>query len=265
MPGGSIILYFGSMRTPLLILVAFAFNSVVYAYQDGDSTKKSKDWLTKNHYLDLSIGIGENVIINSFQWDKFFPILRNRVKIGFGFRMNMANYHDKPFYTAPPQQGPTHIRDTLHISRQTVYYFNLQFAFDIALLKWWDAGMNIDLVGASWGPTAEGKYYSSTFGSNGDIKDLESETFNAMLFGHNDFGNLNSQFFLRFWPSDNVYIKTGMGLSTFISHTTLPLNNGNTRFSAGSYTGFVSLGWTFGRSEWVPIGNGRPRLGTPGF
>lgn len=241
------------MRTSLLILIAFTFSGIIHAYSDGDSTKKPNNWLTKNHYLDLSIGIGENVIVNSFQWDKFFPILKNRVKIGFGLRMNVANYNDKPFYTAPPQQGPTNIRDTLNTLRQTVYYFNLQFAFDVMLLKWWDAGMNIDLVGASWGPTAEGRYYSAAFGSNGTTQEVQPETLNLMLFGRNDFGYLNSQFFLRFWPADNVYIKAGMGLTTMHSHTTVPLNNGNTRFSAGSYMGFVSLGWTFGRSEWIPL------------
>jgi hypothetical protein len=251
------------MKKNLLLILLLILPAFIYAFNEGDSTKKSPNWLTKNHYLDLSMGLGENVIVNSFQWDKYFPILKNRIKIGFGIRMNVANYNDKSFFTAPPQQGPTQIRDTLTIAKQTVYYLNLQFAFDVMLMKWWDAGMNIDLVGASWGPVAEGKYYSSAFGSNGTTQELQPETLNAMLFGHNDFGNLNSQFYFRFWPVDNVFIKAGMGLSTFISHTNMPLNNGNTRFSAGSYMGFVSLGWTFGRSEWVPIGNERQR--TPGF
>lgn len=224
----------------------------LYSISEGDTTKKCLKVWKENHHLDLSMAIGEDVMLSSFQWDKLFPIaLKKRIKIGFGTRMNIANYWDKSFYTAPPQRV-NNTFDTLTMSHQTVFFFNLQFLAEIALLKWWDVGMNIDLVGVSWGARTDGNYYSSAFGHTGSNQTALPENLNLMLFGNNDFGNLNSQFYLRFWPSDKVFIKAGMSLATFTTLTDAQLNNGNSRFHAGSYMGFVSLGWTPGRNNWVP-------------
>jgi hypothetical protein len=251
-----------------LLLMTFVLTGNLFSQTKTDSTSKKKFRFKNDNYLDASIGLGENVVVNSFQWDKLFAVAQNRIKIGFGLRMNIANYWNKSFYTAPPQRV-NNTFDTLTIDHQTIYFLNLHFVFDVALLKWWDVGMNIDLVGASWGPTGEASYYSTANGYNGTRETVSPETLNLMLFGHNDYGNLNSQFYLRFWPSSNVCIKAGMGLTTFITHTNNNLVNGNNRFNAGSYTGFLSLGWTFGRSEWKPIGSlglrRTTRTTTPGF
>lgn len=250
---------------PLFISV-FIIVANLHSQKNTDTIIPKKFRFKNDNYLDLSMGLGENVVVNSFQWDKLFSVARNRIKIGFGLRMNVVNYWNKSFYTAPPQRVNDSF-DTLTLDHQTFYFLNLHFAMDIALLKWWDVGMNIDLVGASWGPTGEASYFSTANGYSGTRETVYPETLNLMLFGHNDHGNLNSQFYLRFWPSSNVCIKAGMGLTTFITHTNNSLTNGNTRFNAGSYTGFLSLGWTFGRSELSGSGGGnlRNKDKTPGF
>lgn len=224
----------------------------LHAFNDGDSTKKCVRAWKENHHIDLSTAIGDEVLVSSLQWDKLFPIaLKKRIKVGFGVRMNVANYWDKSFFTAPPQRV-NNTFDTLVMAHQTVYFFNLQFLAEVALLKWWDVGMNIDLVGVSWGARTPAVYYSKSAGFNGTQETVLPENLNLMLFGNNDFGNLNSQFYFRFWPSDKVFIKAGMSLATFTSLSDNPLNNGNSRFHAGSYMGFISLGWTPGRNSWVP-------------
>lgn len=223
-----------------------------YANWNGDTTKKCIRVWRENHHIDLSTAIGEGVLVSSLQWDKLFPIaLKKRIKIGFGTRMNIANYWDKSFYTAPPQRINNSF-DTLTMAHQTVFFFNLQFLAEVALLKWWDVGMNIDLVGISWGARTIGNYYSTASGYSGTSQTALPENLNLMLFGNNDFGNLNSQFYFRFWPSDKVFVKAGMSLATFTILTDAALNNGNSRFHAGSYMGFVSLGWTPGRNSWIP-------------
>ena len=248
----------------LAFIILFGFLNSGFSMNDGDSIKKGAILWKENHYIDLSMDLGESVVYNSLQWDKLFAIARNRIKIGFGARFNVGNYWNKSFYTAPPQRIGGAF-DTLTIQHQIVYSLNLQFVFDVPLLKWWDVGMNIDLVGVSWGPTAPASYYSYATGNNGSTQNVSPENFNLMLFGHNDFGNLNSQFYMRFWPSNNVCIKAGMGLATFISHTDVALNNGNNRFNAGSYMGFISLGWTPGRNELNADYIGRRKLITPVF
>jgi hypothetical protein len=252
-------IYFTLIGLLLVLPACFSMN-------DGDSTKKCLRAWRENHYIDVSIGLGDNIVNSSLQWDKLFPVANNRIKIGFGVRMNVANHWKKSFFTAPPQRT-NGMQDTLTVDQQTVYYCNLMFVTDFVLLKWWDAGMNIDLVGASWGPQADGSYYSHAYGDNGTRQTISPETLNLMLFGRNDFGNLNSQFYLRFWPSNNVSIKAGMSLGTYISHTDNALNNGNTRFNSASYMGFLSLGWTPGRNAWKE-GTRRkikPIIGTPSF
>jgi len=183
---------------PVFLFIFSAF-SALYSQTNTDTTTKKKFSFKKDHYLDLSVGLGENVVINSFQWDKLFPIaLKKRIKIGFGARMNIMNYWNKNFFTAPPQQKPGTSFDTLRIAHQTTFFLNLQFLAEIALLKWWDIGMNIDAVGFSWGPVTPASYYSNSFGHNGTTQNTSPENLNLMLFGKNDFGNLNSQFYLSF-------------------------------------------------------------------
>lgn len=257
-------LQLANMKKFLFLFIFCMVTSRCFSISDGDSTKIKSPIFRENHYLDVSIGLGEKTTLTSIQWDKFFGIARNRIKIGFGVRMNVANFWNQQYYTAPPQRLNGAF-DTLSVAHQAVYFLNLQFVFDVPLLKWWDVGMNIDLVGASWGPKADGAYYSNATGHNGSTQNVSPETLNLMLFGHNDFGNLNSQFYMRFWPADNVFIKAGMGLATFTNQTDAALNNGFNRFGTGSYLGFVSLGWTPGRNEWESIGSKRAKLITPAF
>jgi hypothetical protein len=236
----------------LFLLLVFGLTADTRAANDGDSTKKCVKVWKENHYLDLSWGLGENATIGSFQWDKLFPIaLKKRLKIGFGARMNVINYWNKDFFTAPPQRVEGAGFDTLRMEHQTTYFFNLQFLAEVALTRWWDVGMNIDLVGASWGPQTTALYYAHATGDNASAQTATPENLNLMLFGKNDFGNLNSQFYFRFWPSTNVALKAGMSLATLTNITDAPLNNGNSRFHAGSYMGFLSLCWTPGRNAWV--------------
>jgi hypothetical protein len=250
-----------------LLFVVFTFGLFLCsrAMHDGDSTKKCIKVWKENHYLDLSWGLGENTTIGSIQWDKLFPIaLKKRIKIGFGARMNVINYWSKDFFTAPPQRVEGAGFDTLRMEHQTTYFFNLQFLAEVALTKWWDVGMNIDLVGASWGPKTSALYYSYSTGDEASAQTVVPETLNLMLFGKNDFGNLNSQFYFRFWPSSNVALKAGMSLATLTNLSEVPLNNGNSRFHAGSYMGFLSLCWTPGRNVWVRCKK-NPGITTPIF
>lgn len=236
----------------LFLLIGFCLNTQVFSMNDGDSTKKCLRAWKENHLIDLSIGLADNVVLNSVQWDKLFPIaLKKRIKIGFGARMNIINFWNKDYFTAPPQRVEGAGFDTLRLNHQTTYFLNLQFIAEVALLKWWDIGMNIDIVGVSLGPANDASYYSYATGNNGTLQSTHPETLNLMLFGKNDMGNLNSQFYFRFWPSNNVFVKAGMSLATLTNSSDQPLSNGNSRFHAGSYLGFLSLGWTPGRNEWV--------------
>lgn len=243
-------------RIFLITFLIFISRLCAFSYSDGDSTNKCLKAWRENHHIDLSIGIGESVVLNALQWDKLFPIaLKKRIKIGFGARLSVINYWNKDFFTGPPQQKPGTSFDTLRSQHQTTYFFNLQFLAEVALLKWWDVGMNIDLVGVSWGPVTPALYYSNSSGNDGSIQNTQPENLNLMLFGKNDFGNLNSQFYMRIWPSKDVSLKFGMSLATLTNLTEMPLSDGNSRFHGGSYMGFVSLGWTPGRNEWIKVGN----------
>lgn len=239
----------------------------VHATADGDSTKKCVQIWKENHMVDLSLTVGNNIMISSLQWDKLFALgfTKKRLKVGFGARMNISNFWDYSMFTGKPQRTAPGIFDTLVMKHQTTYFLNLQFIAEVALLKWWDIGMNIDLVGVSWGPKAEGSYYSHASGDSASLQLAQPENLNLMLFGNNDFGSLNSQFYMRFWPAKNLCIKGGMSLAVFTSLTENGLNNGNNRFHNGSYMGFISLAWTPGRNAWVPVKKKPRTIITPSF
>lgn len=215
-----------------------------------DSTKKKNRIWRDNHYLDISMTGGEDLFMSSLQWDKLFGVAwRQRVKVGFGIRVNMANCWNYDLQTAFYNRPSGQQFDTLVVPQQTSFSVNLTFAAELSLFKWLDIGLNEDLVGASWGETTTGTAFSSTHTAPVTTQNVRPATLNAFLFGRNDRGSLNSQFYLRFWPSNDFFIKAGFSIVHLTQRIDDQLPYGSVYFMARN-AGFISLGWTPGRNEW---------------
>jgi|GEM_PF-4184980 len=255
----------------ILLLCYIVSAALTLRAQTGEIPKdtvapvKGKAW-KENHYLDISMAGGENIFITSVQWDKLFGIAwKKRVKIGFGVRVNMANTWAKdfrtPFYNRPDQNT----FDTLRMDQQTTFFVNLTFLAEISLFKWMDAGLCEDIVGVSFGERGEGSLYGESVPFGGIRQSTHPALFNAFLFGQNDRGSLNSQFYLRFWPTNDFFIKGGFGISHITQSTDADVSANGREFRAADYLGFISLGWTPGRNEWIGKKKPRPTLITPSF
>jgi hypothetical protein len=235
--------------TCLIVILLFAVESG-FAGNTSD-TLKSKPW-KENHYVDMSLSLGQKIFTGSVAWHKMFNIAwKKRIRLGAGLRFNMANVIDRTFVTAFPARPEGGSYDSLFLDDHTIYSLNLTFNADISFTRWLDAGMNIDVVGVSFGETSDASYQSATFSPSASTEQANPELLNVFLFGRNDRGSLNSQFYLRFWPGENFFVKAGFSIYHIIENTSNTLNFSNNRFFTDANMGFVSLGWTPLRTAWI--------------
>ncbi len=95
--------------------------------------------------------------------------------------------------------------DTLSVQRPFVNAVNVSANAGYHFSSKWMAGFNIDLVGFSFGRTS-----SAILTSNGITRTeptAKPASFNVLLTGDNDYGSLNSEFFLKYKLADKWGIK----------------------------------------------------------
>jgi len=106
--------------------------------------------------------------------------------------------------------------DTLTVQRPFTNSLNLTANFGYNYNRWY-AGFNIDLVGVTLGRTT-----SAILTSNGTTTTEPSARparFNVLLTGDNDYGSLNSEFFLRYRLSQRWSVK-GIYQFLFVEYKT---------------------------------------------
>jgi long-subunit fatty acid transport protein len=182
----------------LLALLALSITGVATA-QKMDNPKTQQ-------FVDLSFGFGSkqgSVVAGYFyNWNlgkskKFF--------IGTGVRFNTF-YGTGVNYTSAPASlaGDKLKEDTLLAPKPAAYSLNLLINLGYNVTPKFQAGFNIDLIGASFGP--EG---SLVFISNGIPTTTKAKPagFNVLLVGNNDKGSLNSEFYARYKITDKFGAK----------------------------------------------------------
>ncbi|GAC1449359.1 MAG: hypothetical protein NVSMB7_11370 [Chitinophagaceae bacterium] len=95
--------------------------------------------------------------------------------------------------------------DTLTVQRPFVNSINLSANFGYNFNRKWSAGFNIDLAGFSFGRTS-----SAILTSHGITRTepaAKPASFNVLLTGDNDYGSLNSEFFMKYKLAERWGIK----------------------------------------------------------
>jgi hypothetical protein len=95
--------------------------------------------------------------------------------------------------------------DTLTVQRPFVNSANLSANFGYNFSAKWSAGFNIDLVGFTFGRST-----SAILTSNGITRTepaAKPASFNVLLTGDNDYGSLNSEFFLKYKLAERWGVK----------------------------------------------------------
>jgi hypothetical protein len=155
---------------------------------------------------DLSFGFGNkqgSVVAGYFyNWNlgkskKFF--------IGTGVRFNTFYGTAVNFTSAPASLAGDKLKeDTLLAPKPSASSMNILINLGYNITPKLQAGFNIDLIGASFGP--EG---SPVFISNGVSTATKAKPagFNVLLVGNNDRGSLNSEFYARYKITDKFGVK----------------------------------------------------------
>lgn len=162
-------------------------------------------------------------------------------KIGLGTRMASSYSFGKNSYTTADASliGAGRV-NTLDINRALTFSANLAFIVLYPLSEKWDLGMNIDLVGLGFGSDRDGLYTGPS--SFNGTQNASPSSFNALLGGRTDRGQLDSEFFVAYRFADFT-LRTGW--KHFVSEysTTTSLDDGNRRFRKSSDSVFVAAAW----------------------
>ncbi len=194
---------------------------------------------------DLSFGFGNkqgSVVAGYFyNWNlgknkKFF--------IGTGARFNTFYGTGVNFTSAPSSLAGDKLKeDTLLAPKPSAFSINILINLGYNITPKLQAGFNIDLIGASFGP--EG---TPIFISNGVATTTKAKPagFNVLLVGNNDRGSLNSEFYARYKFTEKFgakiayqYLFTELVTTTKVQTT--PEQNDRFRNKAG----LINIGFSY--------------------
>ena len=173
-----------------------------------------------NQFVDVSSAIGSNEGTISASFARNWR-LGNKKKLEMGLGIRATSYFGakKEFYTAPARLARSNTIpfaivfagheeknvDTLTVQRPLVASLNLSANFGYHFGSKWYGGINIDLIGFTVGRTT-----SAVLLSNGNTTTepaAKPTAFNVLLTGDNDYGSLNSEFFVKYKIAGRWYLK----------------------------------------------------------
>jgi len=195
-----------------------------------------------NHTVDAAFGIGDGttaaVSLNNFYG---IALLSRTLSPGLGIRV--ASYFGRDnvsFSTADADLIRSNKTNTLSISGAQTNSVNLSFHLKGEILPRFELGFDIDLIGFSFGNSRFGDYSSSNASLAG-LQPAHASSFNVLLGGKPDRGQLDSEFYAAYWLSDDWALRAGF--SHFISEYTTDnaLDFGNNRFRHSANLGFVAV------------------------
>ncbi|OQP57225.1 hypothetical protein A3860_11755 [Niastella vici] len=95
--------------------------------------------------------------------------------------------------------------DTLTVQRPLINSLNFSLNFGYNFTPKWSAGFNIDLIGFSFGRRGSGILTSN--GNTRNEPNAKPYGFNLLLTGDNDYGSLNSEYFIKYRINSHWGIK----------------------------------------------------------
>jgi hypothetical protein len=176
-----------------------------------------------NQFVDISgtAGNAQGTVAASYVHNWHIGKKR-RWEAGVGLRSTTYFGTKKDFITAPARLArsttapfvivfagqETQNWDTLIVQRPLINSVNISLNFGYNFSTKWSAGFNIDLIGVSFGRKGSGILNSN--GSTRNEPMAKPYGFNALLTGDNDYGSLNSEYFIKYrvnshWGLKAVY------------------------------------------------------------
>lgn len=210
--------------------------------------------------LDLGAGIGNNQQLISASWIHYWGIGKKRnLKLGIGTRFTSSLATDKFYETADArltsgktgpgvlfaENIPANI-DSFFVGKPQINALNISFNSEYQFSSKWSAGLNIDLIGFSFGTQKTGIY--SHNGANSLVQ-AKPTVFNLLLISDNDLGSLNSELFIRYKLNKKWSIRAGTSFlfNEYKTNTKVQVQNGieNDRFRHKSLYGLIAFSYHF--------------------
>jgi hypothetical protein len=192
--------------------------------------------------IDLAAGVGDGVATGAISWNHVHELLP-RVSAGLGARFaTFAGTSRQRYGTAPKDLVDAGRVHDLRVRAPLASSLNLAVVGTVRLFRGIEAGLDIDLLGVAFGASRGAISASPDPRFSGEVR-ADVPALNAFLVGARDRGQLDSGFFLAFWPTDRLVIRAG--LSHFVTEyrTERALDDGNRRFRLSANLGFVAVGW----------------------
>jgi hypothetical protein len=206
-----------------------AFFLVVNCVQAQNSIPPKKD-----SNIDLALGLGENSSFTyGLSWNTNYGLFSSqKFRLGYGLRFSGFTGSDLNYITAPADlTGDDATIDTLLVNNPHTLglsaLVNLQYQFSSKF----KVGFNIDVIGLGFGSTINSTFISSeNTGQFPETLEASPTSFNLLLVGDNDIGQLKSEFYLAYALSEKTWLRGGADM-TFTEYTTSQeLTNSNDRF-----------------------------------
>jgi len=196
--------------------------------------------------LTATLGNSQGLIAASYVYNRRLG-KRRKWEIGIGARWTSYTGANSGFTTAPAKLSRSNTTpfiivfagqktenwDTLSVHRPFVNALNASINFGYHFSEQWLAGFNIDLIGFSFGPARSAILTSQATPINEPR--AKPAAFNILLTGDNDYGSLDSEFFLAYsfpghWSLKAVYSFYFAEYKTTTIHQTAPDGTIVTRF-----------------------------------
>lgn len=188
----------------------------------------------KESNVDLALGIGENSSFSyALSWNTSYGIFSsNKFRLGYGIRFSGFTGSELNYITAPADlTSDDQTIDTLLVnsphSMGLSALVNIQYQFSPKF----KLGFNIDAIGLGFGSSDNSTFISSeNTGQYPQTVESSPSSFNLLLGGDNDLGQIKSEFYIAYALSEKTWLRGGMDM-TFSEYTSnQELTNANDRF-----------------------------------
>lgn len=182
--------------------------------------KQTKAERNINQFADVTLGVGSSQFTGSAAYVRNWKFgKKKRLEAGFGARFTSYFGNNQYYRTAPAiltsgKRGPGVFFaddilpniDSVLFPKSQVNAFNITLNLGYNITKRFYAGLNIDLIGLSFGKKQDGIYYANNFATGVPVT-ARPTTVNLFLVSDNDKGSLNSEFFAKYKWNDSWSVK----------------------------------------------------------
>jgi hypothetical protein len=196
----------------LAMFILFYVSAQAQSYKEG-------------HLFGATVNIGSGEFATAFSWSHYHGFgEKKRFKLGYGLRMSNyfgsnQDYRTAPAkYTSGKESFAALFSEDIVANFDTVSFKSVQanalnagiyLSYTPKILKdKLDIGVNIDAIGFSFGGKQQGFFRGEGVFNEANVG-AKATPFNLLLISDSDLGSLNSEWYLRYWLSEQWAIKLG--------------------------------------------------------